>query len=110
MIAAVYLDGGIEAARGFIERQFATLIVEARRTGIAAAFTDDWKSALQEWLQSRGRGLPAYRLAAEIGPDHHKRFLVEVLVDGEPVAQAEGRSKKEAAQAAARAALESLAP
>ena len=86
------------------------MIAEARRTGIAAAFTDDWKSALQEWLQSRGRGLPAYRLAAEIGPDHHKRFLVEVLVDGEPVAQAEGRSKKEAAQAAARAALESLAP
>ncbi len=110
LIAAVYLDGGIEAAQGFIERQFATLIVEARRTGIEAAFTDDWKSALQEWLQSRGRGLPAYRLAAEIGPDHHKRFLVEVLVDGEPVAQAEGRSKKEAAQAAARAALESLAP
>jgi len=110
LIAAVYLDGGIDAASGFIERQFASLIAEARRTGIAAAFTDDWKSALQEWLQSRGRGLPAYRLAAEIGPDHHKRFLVEVLVDGTPIAQAEGRSKKEAAQAAARAALESLAP
>jgi ribonuclease III len=110
LIAAVYLDGGIEAARGFIERQFASLIAEARKTGTAAAFTDDWKSALQEWLQSRGRGLPAYRLAAEVGPDHHKRFLVEVLVDGEPVAQAEGRSKKEAAQAAARAALESLEP
>jgi ribonuclease-3 len=110
LIAAVYLDGGIDAARSFIERQFASLIGEARRTGTAAAFTDDWKSALQEWLQSRGRGLPAYRLAAEIGPDHHKRFLVEVLVDGAPVAQAEGRSKKEAAQAAARAALESLEP
>jgi ribonuclease-3 len=110
LIAAVYLDGGIDAARSFIERQFASLIAEARRTGTAAAFTDDWKSALQEWLQSRGRGLPAYRLAAEIGPDHHKRFLVEVLVDGAPIAQAEGRSKKEAAQAAARAALESLAP
>ena len=110
LIAAVYLDGGIDAARSFIERQFASLIGEARRTGTAAAFTDDWKSALQEWLQSRGRGLPAYRLAAEIGPDHHKRFLVEVLVDGAPIAQAEGRSKKEAAQAAARAALESLAP
>jgi len=108
LIAAIYLDGGTEAARGFIESQFKELIEEAHRTGAEAAFTDDWKSALQEWLQSRGRGLPAYRLAAEVGPDHRKRFLVEVVVEGLPVAQAEGRSKKEAAQAAARAALEKL--
>jgi ribonuclease-3 len=108
LICAVYLDGGIDAARGFIERQFASLIEEARRTGAAATFTEDWKSALQEWLQSHGRGLPVYRLAAEIGPDHRKRFLVEVVVEGTPLAQAEGRSKKEAAQAAARTALESL--
>jgi ribonuclease-3 len=108
LIAAVYLDGGIDAVRGFIERQFASLVEEAHKTGAAATFTDDWKSALQEWLQSHGRGLPAYRLAAEIGPDHRKRFLVEVLVDGEAVAQAEGRSKKEAAQAAARTALEAF--
>jgi ribonuclease III len=108
LIAAVYLDGGIEAARGFIQREFAELIAEARRTGAEASFTDDWKSALQEWLQSRGRGLPAYRLAGELGPDHRKSFVVEVLVEGEPVATAEGRSKKEAAQAAARAALEKL--
>jgi ribonuclease-3 len=106
LIAAIYLDGGIEPARAFIERQFAGHIEEARRTGAAAAFTEDWKSALQEWVQSHGRGLPAYRLAAEVGPDHRKRFLVEVVVDGEPVAQAEGRSKKEAAQAAAKTALE----
>ncbi len=109
LIAAIYLDGGIDPARGFIERQFAALIEEARRTGAAATFTEDWKSALQEWLQSHGRGLPAYRLAAEIGPDHRKSFLVEVLVDGTPVAQAEGRSKKEAAQTAARKALELFA-
>ena len=55
-----------------------------------------------------GRGLPAYRLAAELGPDHRKSFLVEVLVEGQPVASAEGRSKKEAAQSAAKAALEKL--
>jgi ribonuclease-3 len=108
LIAAVYLDGGIEPVRGFIEREFKDLIAEARRTGAGASFTDDWKSALQEWLQSRGRGLPAYRLAAEVGPDHRKSFVVEVVVEGEAVAQAEGRSKKEAAQAAARAALERL--
>jgi ribonuclease-3 len=108
LIAAVYLDGGVEPARAFIEREFRALIAEARRTGAEASFTEDWKSALQEWLQSRGRGLPAYRLAAELGPDHRKSFVVEVVVEGEGVASAEGRSKKEAAQAAAKAALERL--
>jgi ribonuclease III len=108
LIAAIYLDGGIEPAEKFIGREFAALIEEARRTGAAASFTDDWKSALQEYLQSGGRGLPVYRLAGEVGPDHRKSFVVEVMVDGEPVAKAEGRSKKEAAQAAARAALERL--
>ena len=108
LIAAVYLDGGIEPAAAFIRRQFADLLEEARRTGAAAAFTEDWKSALQEWLQSNGRGLPVYRLADEIGPDHRKRFIVEVVVGGEAIARADGRSKKEAAQAAAKAALETL--
>ena len=108
LIAAIHLDGGIEAARGFIERQFADLIEEARRTGVDATFTEDYKSALQEWLQSHDRGLPLYRLAAEIGPAHRRLFDVEVLVNGEPIARAEGRTKKEAAQAAARKALENL--
>jgi ribonuclease-3 len=108
LIAAIYLDGGIEPAQQFIESQFAELIDEARRSGADASFTEDWKSALQEYLQSHGRGLPAYRLAGEVGPDHRKSFIVEVVVEGEAVANAEGRSKKEAAQAAARAALERL--
>jgi ribonuclease-3 len=108
LIAAIYLDGGIEPAQRFIEEQFADLLDEAKRSGAGASFTDDWKSALQEFLQSRGRGLPAYRLAGEVGPDHRKSFVVEVVVDGESIASAEGRSKKEAAQAAARAALERL--
>jgi ribonuclease III len=108
LIAAIYLDGGVEPVRGFIERQFADLIHEARRTGAHAAFTEDYKSALQEWLQSHDRGLPAYRLAAEIGPAHRRLFDVEVVVNGVPVARAEGRSKKEAAQAAAKLALDRL--
>jgi ribonuclease III len=108
LIAAIFLDGGIEPARAFIERQFADLIEEARKTGAHAAFTEDYKSALQEWLQSRDRGLPAYRLASEIGPAHRRVFEVEVLVGGEPVAKAEGRSKKDAAQQAAKRALEEL--
>ena len=105
LIAAIYLDGGIEPVRGFIERQFRELIAEARRTGAAAAFTEDYKSALQEWLQSHDRGLPVYHLSAETGPAHRRRFEVEVLVAGEPLARAEGGSKKEAAQAAAKLAL-----
>lgn len=108
LIAAVYLDGGIEPVRAFVERQFRELIAEARERGAEAAFTEDYKSALQEWLQSRDRGLPVYRLTAEIGPAHRRRFEVEVLVGGEPVARAEGKSKKEAAQAAAKLALETL--
>jgi ribonuclease III len=108
LIAAIYLDGGIEPARAFIERQFADLIEEAKRTGVDAAFTADYKSALQEWLQSHERGLPVYRLAAEIGPAHRRSFEVEVLVSGDPIARAEGKSKKEAAQAAAKLALEYL--
>ncbi len=108
LIAAIYLDGGIAAARSFIARQFADLIDEARRTGAHAAFTEDYKSALQEWLQSAGRGLPLYRLAGELGPAHRRTFDVEVVVDGEPIGRAEGRSKKEAAQAAARLALARL--
>jgi ribonuclease-3 len=105
LIAAIYLDGGIEPVRAFIERQFDGLIDEARRMGAHATFTEDYKSALQEWLQSHDRGLPVYRLAAEVGPAHRRRFEVEVLVNGQPVARAEGKSKKEAAQSAAKAAL-----
>jgi ribonuclease III len=108
LIAAIYLDGGIEPARAFIERQFEALIDEAARTGAVASFTEDYKSALQEWLQRHDRGLPDYRLTAEIGPAHRRRFEVEILVGGAPLARAEGKSKKEAAQAAARLALEQL--
>lgn len=108
LIAAIYIDGGIEPAKTFIERQFAGLIQEARRTGAHATFTEDYKSALQEWLQSHDRGLPAYRLAGEIGPAHRRLFDVEVVVNGVPVARAEGKSKKEAAQAAAKLALDRL--
>jgi ribonuclease III len=108
LIAAVYLDGGIVPAQGFIQRQFQDLIEEARRSGVHAAFTEDYKSALQESLQRSGRGLPTYRLVAEIGPAHRRRFDVEVLVGDDVLARAEGKSKKEAAQLAAKAALAML--
>ena len=105
LIAAIYLDGGYEPVRGFIRRQFQDLIDEARRTGAEAAFTADYKSALQELLQRQGKGLPIYRLAAELGPAHRRRFEVELLVGGEVMTRGEGRSKKDAAQEAAKVAL-----
>ena len=108
LIAAIYLDGGVEPVRAFLERQFKDLIAEARRSGAEASFTEDYKSALQEWLQSHDRGLPVYRLVGEIGPPHHRTFDVEVLVAGEGIARGSGRSKKEAAQVAAKLALDVL--
>jgi ribonuclease-3 len=108
LIAAIYLDGGIDAAREFIVSRFDPLIVSAGTRGADAQFTDDWKSALQEHLQAAGLGLPVYRLASAEGPDHLKRFEVEVLV-GEAVAgRATGRSKKDAEQQAAKEALRKL--
>jgi ribonuclease-3 len=106
LIAAVYLDGGIEHARAFIAREFTGLIAEVRDSGGVAG--QDYKSTLQELLQSRELPLPDYRLVGTIGPDHRKLFQVEVVVKGEALADATGTSKKEAEQEAARAALEKL--
>jgi ribonuclease-3 len=105
LIAAIYLDGGVEPARAFIVREFGPLIAEARRMGVSDR---DYKSALQELVQSRELPLPEYRLVGSIGPDHRKLFQVEVIVRGERIGDATGRSKKEAEQEAARAALEKL--
>ena len=105
LIAAIYVDGGIEQARAFIAREFAALIDGVRQHGVAG---QDYKSALQEYLQSHDRGLPEYRLACTLGPDHHKLFQVEVMVGGEALAEASGSSKKEAEQEAARLALDKL--
>jgi len=105
LIAAIYLDGGIEQARAFIAREFAPLIAEVHTGSLAA---QDYKSALQEHLQSHNEPLPEYRLAGTIGPDHSKQFEVEVVVRGERVASATGPSKKDAEQEAARRALERL--
>jgi len=105
LVAAIYLDGGIEPARAFIAREFAPLVAEVRRHGVAV---NDYKSALQEYLQSHDRPLPEYRLAGTLGPDHQKLFEVEVVVAGETIASATGTSKKDAEQEAARLALERL--
>jgi ribonuclease III len=102
LIAAVYLDGGLEAARGFVRRSLVEgeIAVEAERLGHT-----DHKSALQEFLQSRGMTPGAYHVIAETGPDHQKTFRVEVRIGGQVTAIGCGRTKKEAEQSAAIAAL-----
>jgi ribonuclease-3 len=105
LLAAIYLDGGVEQARAFIVREFTPLVDEVREHGLVGY---DHKSALQEYLQSRDQSLPEYRIAGTIGPDHRKLFQVEVVVRGEALASATGASKKEAEQEAARLALARL--
>jgi ribonuclease-3 len=105
LIAAIYLDGGIEQARAFVTREFAAAISEVRSNG---GFGQDHKSALQEHLQSQAAPLPVYRLSGTLGPEHRKLFHVEVVVRGEVLADGRGASKKEAEQDAARRALERL--
>ena len=106
LIAAIYLDGGIEHVRAFITREFAALLAEVHTHGVAGPL--DYKSALQELLQARELPLPEYRLVGTLGPDHRKVFQVEVVVNGEPLAESAGPSKKEAEQDAARVALDKL--
>ena len=105
LIAAIYLDGGIEAAETFLRRE----LKEAIDAGAARNFVgQDYKSALQERVQALGRPLPEYRIAGEAGPDHRKIFSIEVVVGGEVLGAASGKAKKEAEQEAARLALERL--
>ena len=108
VVAAVYLDGGVEAADAFLERQFRDALEEVRAGRTITGGVFDHKSALQEWLQAHDRPLPTYLLAGEQGPDHQKVFEVEVRLGDESVSRAEGRSKKEAEQKAAARALDVL--
>jgi ribonuclease III len=102
MIAAVYLDGGIEPARELIVSAFAA---DLRQIDEDDLLFHDYKTALQELAQGRGMPLPEYTVVGEVGPDHDKTFIVEVKV-GRLAARGEGTSKKEAQQQAARNALE----
>ena len=105
VVGAIYQDAGLEAAARFVARSLIDDAVREQGEGLSQL---DHKSALQEWLHARGAATPEYRVARESGPDHCKRFLVEVCHEGEAVAAAEAGSKKEAEQAAARQALELL--
>jgi ribonuclease III len=105
VIAALYLDGGIEAARGFIERYWAEML------GALGHDMRDAKTRLQEWAQSGpARTTPSYRLVGREGPDHAPRFIVEVSAGDGFADTGQGSSKREAEQSAAEALLKRLGP
>ena len=102
VLAAVYLDGGIGSARKIIQKY----ILSREVAGLTKP--RDYKTALQELVQRESGRVLAYRLTGEEGPDHNKRFFVEVTLNGECVGKGSGRSKKEAEQMSAKAAIELL--
>jgi len=109
VIGAIYLDGGLEAARRLVEAQVVAPGVEALRARVAAdGGMGDFKSALQELLQARRQGQPEYRTVRESGPDHQKEFFVEARLAGAVLAEGTGSTRKRAEQDAARRALEQL--
>ena len=102
VIAALYLDGGIETARAFITRYWQPLLLEVQGD------LRDPKNVLQEWAQARALGTPNYRVVKREGPDHAPRFTVEVKIEQHEPALGEGQSLRAAEQAAARALMQRL--
>lgn len=101
VIAAIYLDGGLEPARVFILKYMEEIICDSRKGKIFR----DYKTHLQEVLQGKGESNIWYRLVDEKGPDHNKRFIMEVGINERVLGVGEGKSKKEAEQIAAKKAL-----
>ena len=105
VIAAIYRDGGVDRVREVVLVFFRLQIEDVGET---ADRVSDFKSALQEDLQSRGEGVAHYQLVEEAGPDHQKLFTIEVVIGGARRARGMGLTKKAAEQAAAMQAIESL--
>lgn len=104
LIGAIYLDGGLSSARAFVQRNLLS-----NDDVLSSALTDDnYKSALLEYSQGRSLGVPHYAIVREEGPDHDRRFTVEVFLGSESYGIGSGRSKKDAEQAAAAQALEKI--
>ena len=104
VIAACFLDGGMGAARSFIEKFVLTDVP------VKQLHNRDYKTALQELVQQKKNQVLTYVLVGESGPDHDKKFAVEVLLNGTMVGKGIGTSKKRAEQDAARVAMEALFP
>ena len=104
IIAACYLDGGMEAAKAFISRFVLVNVPVSRLTNA------DYKTALQELVQQKRNQVLTYTRVGESGPEHDKRFEVELTLNGQVVGHRIGSSKKRAEQDAARNAMEALYP
>jgi ribonuclease-3 len=104
VIAAVYLDGGFAAAEKAVDQLYIDEWAKMTVRGAAG----DFKSKLQEFVQSKYPAAPVYRLVSETGPDHDKNFIVEVLVNAQVTGTGSGKSKKLAETEAARLALQHL--
>ena len=103
VIGAVYLDGGLDESWALIDR-----LLFSRLEEIPNQRQTDYKSALQELLQGKGKDKPDYKVVAEEGPPHDRIFITELWLDGKAVCRGEGKSKKQAAQQAAEKALKRL--
>ena len=104
VFAAVYLDGGIQEASKLIHR----VLLDAEKEEAVEERRRDYKTALQELVQRQADQVLFYQVVGEFGPDHNKTFEAEVLLNGSVVGKGQGHSKKEAEQAAAKAALQVL--
>ena len=104
LIAACFLDGGLEAAKGIIQRFILTDVP------VNKLHNTDYKTALQELVQQKKNQVLSYQLVEENGPDHDKHFVVEVSLNGQVVGTGSGSAKKRAEQQAARNAMERLFP
>ena len=104
VIAACYLDGGMEAAEKFV-KTFVLTHVPVTKLNNA-----DYKTMLQEMVQQKRNQVLSYTLVGETGPDHEKQFVVELTLNGTVIGRGEGTSKKRAEQDAARVAMETLFP
>ncbi len=104
VIAACYLDGGMEASKSFVEKFILVNVPVAKLKNA------DYKTALQERVQQKKNQVLCYTLAGESGPDHDKHFTVELTLNGELVGTGSGSSKKRAEQEAAKNAMEELFP
>lgn len=107
IIAAIFLDGGLEPVRAFIESRVVGGSAETPEDGLEAAVTD-YKSALQEMAQALKLPTPGYVVIDEDGPEHSKTFTVQVRLGKQWVSQAQGQSKKSAGQRAAQQVLQQL--
>jgi len=104
VIAACFLDGGLEAAAQFVKKYILVEVPVTRLNNV------DYKTALQELVQQKKNQVLSYALVGQSGPDHDKQFDVEVSLNGAVVGKGSGRSKKRAEQMAAKAAVEKLFP